>query len=45
MRTEESLQSREIALDQIVAPLVVDVPDVVEMRVVAMIYLADHPPT
>ena len=36
--------SHEFALVK-VAPLAVDVPDAVEMQVVAMIYLADHPPT
>jgi len=42
--TEQPLHSGVIALDQIASPLLVDVPDTVEMWIVAMIDLADHSP-
>lgn len=40
---KEAFHGRMIALDQIVAPLSVDMPDTVEMRIIAMVDLANDP--
>ncbi|MEP3588849.1 MAG: hypothetical protein ABJN18_04735, partial [Marinobacter sp.] len=41
---EEALHGSVVALDQIVSPLPIDVPNAVEMRVIPVVDLADDAP-
>tara|TARA_R100000935_G_scaffold19561_1_gene37560 strand:+ start:391 stop:615 length:225 start_codon:yes stop_codon:yes gene_type:complete len=41
---EQTLHRGVIALDQVVSPLPANVPDAVEVRVIAMIDFPDNPP-